>query len=92
MFECIHVGDSSSRAGTRLHLSEHHGDATPGSTVFIWMRGIAEFHRELTAKDYRYDKPGLGKAPWDAWCMEVCDPFGNRLRFSEPFDPDDFRA
>lgn len=35
-----------SRSGLRLHLSEHHGDASPGSTVFVWMRGIADFHRE----------------------------------------------
>ena len=39
-----------SRSGLRLHLSEHHGDASPGSTVFVWMRGIADFHRELVAK------------------------------------------
>jgi hypothetical protein len=81
-----------SRSGLRLHLSEHHGDATPGSTVFIWMRGIAEFHRELTAKNYRFAKPGLEEAPWDAWLMEVVDPFGNRLRFSEPLDAADPRA
>ena len=43
-----------SRAGLKLHLSEHHGDASPGSTVFIWMRGIADYHRELLAKNYRY--------------------------------------
>jgi hypothetical protein len=24
-----------SRSGLRLHLSEHHGDASPGSTVFV---------------------------------------------------------
>src|SRR5438046_5182229 len=35
-----------SRAGLVLHLSEHHGDACPGSTVFVWMTGIEEFHRE----------------------------------------------
>lgn len=73
-----------SRAGIKLHLSEHHGDASPGSTVFIWMRGIAAYHRELIAKDYRYYKPGLEDAPWDARVMQVGDPFGNRLRFSEP--------
>lgn len=73
-----------SRAGLRLHLSEHHGDASPGSTVFVWMRGIADFHRELHGKNYRYNKPGLEDAPWDARSMEVSDPFGNRLRFSEP--------
>lgn len=81
-----------SRAGLKLHLSEHHGDASPGSTVFIWMRGIAEYHRELTAKDYRYNKPGLEDAPWDARVIEVSDPFGNKLRFSEPNKADDPRA
>lgn len=81
-----------SRAGLKLHLSEHHGDASPGSTVLVWMRGIADYHRELLAKDYRYNKPGLEDAPWDAKVMEVSDPFGNRLRFSEPHKADDPRA
>ena len=76
-----------SRTGLKLHLSEHHGDASPGSTVFIWMRGIADYHRELTAKDYKYYKPGLEDAPWDARVMQVGDPFGNKLRFSEPNKP-----
>jgi catechol 2,3-dioxygenase-like lactoylglutathione lyase family enzyme len=70
----------------------HHGDASPGSTVFIWMRGIADYHRELLARQYRYNRPGLEDAPWDAWAMEVSDPFGNRLRFSEPKAADDPRA
>ena len=81
-----------SRAGLKLHLSEHHGDASPGSTVFIWMRGIAEYHRELLDKNYRYYRPGLEEAPWDAQVMQVGDPFGNKLRFSEPNKPDDPRA
>ncbi|MFN3623158.1 MAG: glyoxalase superfamily protein [Hyphomicrobium sp.] len=81
-----------SRADIKLHLSEHHGDASPGSTVFVWMRGIAEYHRELMAKDYKYYRPGLEDAPWDARVMQVGDPFGNRLRFSEPNRADDPRA
>lgn len=80
-----------SRAGLRLHLSEHHGDASPGSTVFVWMRGIADYHRELIGKNYRYYRPGLEDAPWDARVMEVGDPFGNKLRFSEPNKADDPR-
>jgi uncharacterized glyoxalase superfamily protein PhnB len=80
-----------SRAGLKLHLSEHHGDASPGSTVFVWMRGIAEYHRELIGKNYRYYKPGLEEAEWDARTMQVGDPFGNKLRFSEPNKPDDPR-
>ncbi len=72
-----------SRDGLVLHLSEHHGDACPGSTVLVRMSGIEAFHRDLVAKDYAFAKPGLETAPWGAWVVEVTDPFGNRLRFSE---------
>jgi uncharacterized glyoxalase superfamily protein PhnB len=81
-----------SRADIKLHLSEHHGDASPGSTVFIWMRGIVEYNRELLARDYNYYKPGVEEAAWDGLMMQVGDPFGNRLRFSEPNKADDPRA
>src|SRR5258707_13577528 len=46
-----------SRDGLVLHLSEHHGDCCPGSTVFGWMKGIEEFHREIISKDYKYRQP-----------------------------------
>lgn len=72
-----------SRGDLRLHLSGHHGDCTPGSTVFVWMRGIDEFHAELRGKDYPNLNPGVETAPWHAKVMELTDPFGNRLRFSE---------
>jgi uncharacterized glyoxalase superfamily protein PhnB len=72
-----------SRGGLRLHLSEHHGDACPGSTAFVRMHGIEALHRELAAKDHRYLKPGIEQAPWRARLMEVTDPFGNRIRFNE---------
>ena len=42
-----------SRGALRLHLTEHHGDACPGSTVFVRMRGIGALHRELAAKAWR---------------------------------------
>ena len=72
-----------SRGGLVLHLSEHHGDCCPGSSVFVHMQGIDELHRELIDKHYGYNRPGIGMAPWNAKCMEVVDPFGNRLRFNE---------
>jgi uncharacterized glyoxalase superfamily protein PhnB len=72
-----------SRAGMILHLSEHHGDASPGSTVFVWMRGIDAFHRELLGKKYGYSRPGLEATGYDARMFEVPDPFGNRIRFNE---------
>jgi catechol 2,3-dioxygenase-like lactoylglutathione lyase family enzyme len=70
-----------------LHLSEHHGDACPGSTVLVTAAGIDAFHRELAAKDYPYARPGVEQAPWGARTLEVADPFGNRLRFSEATAP-----
>lgn len=71
-----------SRAGMGLHLSGHHGDATPGSNIFVTMHGVHAFQRELAAKDHRYMKPGVEELPWGD-VMEVTDPFGNRIRFCE---------
>lgn len=76
-----------SRAGAVLHLSEHHGDASPGSTVFVWMRGIEAFHTELLAKQYGYSRPGLQDTGYDARMVQVPDPFGNRIRFHEANGP-----
>jgi len=72
-----------SRNGLTLHLSEHHSDSCPGSTVFVWMAGIEEFHRELGEKNYRYLRPGLETTFYNANCVQVIDPFGNRIRFNE---------
>ena len=72
-----------SRGGLTLHLSEHVGDACPGSTVLVRTQGVDELHAELTAKKYKYLRPGVEVAPWNAKCMEVIDPFGNRIRFNE---------
>jgi catechol 2,3-dioxygenase-like lactoylglutathione lyase family enzyme len=72
-----------SRAGCVLHLSEHHGDCCPGSTVFVRVTGLDEFHREITSKGYGYLRPGVERTFHDSKCMEVIDPFGNRIRFDE---------
>ena len=72
-----------SRGAMVLHLSEHHGDGTPGALVFVDMTGLDAFHREITAHGYSYARPGIVDAPWNARMMQVTDPFGNRIRFSE---------
>ena len=72
-----------SRGNLIFHLSEHHGDACPGSTIFVSMTGIDEFHAEVSAKKYGYMQPGVELEPWNAKSMGVIDPFGNRIRFSE---------
>jgi Glyoxalase superfamily protein len=67
-----------------LHLSEHHGDACPGSTLRIETTGLDDFCAVLRTKNYKYFKPGLPQAmPWGSRETTVPDPFGNRLVFYE---------
>ncbi|WP_174791122.1 glyoxalase superfamily protein [Occultella kanbiaonis] len=70
----------SSGDGARLHLSEHHGDGTPGTAVLIEVADAAAVHAALSAKDYPYAAPGLDQEPWGL-TVTVSDPFGNRLTF-----------
>ena len=68
-----------------IHLSEHHGDCCPGGRVHIEnFVGLKEYHKKLLDKQYKFMRPGIGKTPWDSetYCMEVIDPFGNRLTFT----------
>ncbi len=51
------------------------------------MTGIEEFHREITSKSYKYVRPGLETTFYDAKCVQVIDPFGNRVRFDEELKP-----
>lgn len=67
-----------------LHLSEHHGDASPGSHVFIEeFVGLREYHQNLIDQKYKYNRPGLEVPEWNpkAITVTVYDPFGNRLTF-----------
>ena len=77
-----------SREGITLHLSEHHGDTTPGTRVYVECSGLKEYHKELIEKTYKYNKPGLEKTFYDSWEVTVNDPFGNRLSFNESINPD----
>ena len=72
-----------SRGALALHLSEHHGDGTPGTTVHVETRGVRELHAELSAKDYPYLRPGIEENEIGT-CITLLDPFGNRLRLNEP--------
>ena len=70
------------RSDLTLHLSEHHGDGTPGTTIFVPVDDIEALHQELTAKNYQYARPGIEELPWGRQ-MQLADPFGNRIRFCE---------
>jgi catechol 2,3-dioxygenase-like lactoylglutathione lyase family enzyme len=71
-----------SRGELLLHLSEHHGDASPGANVYVAVDDIDALHAELSARNYTYNKPGIETVPWGR-SLQVSDPFGNRLRFTE---------
>ncbi len=72
-----------SRDGLTLHLSEHHGDCSPGSKVYVVTEDTKSFYAEIAAKDYRYNKPGYNS---EDKSFEVIDPFGNKLSFNESRD------
>ena len=73
------------RDGLILHLSEHHGDATPGSTVFARVEDIVALQNELIDKRYGYSRPEAIRVGWGLQ-MEIADPFGNRLRFCQQIE------
>jgi len=73
----------ASREGAVLHLSEHHGDASPGATVRILVTDVMRLHRELHEREYRYARPGIETEPWGLE-VTVLDPFANRLIFHQP--------
>lgn len=63
-----------------LHLSEHHGDASPGSSMRVPMDDLDSFVGALNAKKYKYARPGIQTQPWGRDCV-IGDPFGNKLIF-----------
>jgi hypothetical protein len=73
-----------SRGALVVHLSEHHGDATPGSHAYVTTNGVRDLHRELNDKKYRHNRPGLDEQEWGMLEVTVIDPFANRITFGEP--------
>ena len=75
-----------SRDGIVLHISEHHGDGTPGSLVRVEVKGLRAFHAEINAKRYKNNRPGLETPEWGGLEMTVIDPVNNRIVFTEAED------
>jgi uncharacterized glyoxalase superfamily protein PhnB len=71
-----------SRGECVLHLSEHHGDATPGSALRIETDELEVFQQQLLAKEYAFARPQIQAMPWGSQDMTISDPFGNRLVFT----------
>jgi hypothetical protein len=34
-------------------------------------------------KKYKYNRPGFDETFYGSWCVEVIDPFGNKILFNE---------
>lgn len=67
-----------------LQLSEHHGDVAPGSAVRIQVDDIEAYHAKITARPYKYYRPGIEAMPWGTHEIKVIDPAFNRLMFFAP--------
>jgi catechol 2,3-dioxygenase-like lactoylglutathione lyase family enzyme len=72
------------RDGVMLHLSEHFGDASPGTHVRIEVDDVAAFAAQLNAKAYRHSRPHFLDQEWGNREMTIADPFGNRVTFWQP--------
>jgi hypothetical protein len=67
-----------------LHLSEHHGDCTPGAALRLETDALDALREKLNRKKYKHSRPGISDTPWNLREMTVIDPFGNRIVFYEP--------
>jgi catechol 2,3-dioxygenase-like lactoylglutathione lyase family enzyme len=69
-----------------FYLSEHHGDGSPNSRVFVQeFKGLREYHKMLLDKKYKYNRPGIVVPEWDPETISVTviDPVGNQITFTE---------
>lgn len=69
-----------------LHLSEHHGDGTPGTYLRIEIDDVEGYCRTLNTKNYKNSKPGIMNQDWGFKEMSIADPAGNKLIFCTPKD------
>ncbi|WP_144701571.1 glyoxalase superfamily protein [Fictibacillus phosphorivorans] len=75
----VSLGDCS------LHLSEHHGDSSPGIKLRVHVEGIQAYHQFLAEKNYKFARPGLEEAHGFKE-VRVGDPFGNEFCFVEKIE------
>jgi uncharacterized glyoxalase superfamily protein PhnB len=67
-----------------IHLSEHHGDSSPGAHLRVEIDGLDEYQQLLLAKQYKNARPGIEETPWGTREMTISDPFGNAISFWTP--------
>lgn len=70
------------RDGVQLHLSEHTGDANPGTLVYFWVDDVDSIAAEFDAI--------LHDQPWGRE-IQLTDPDGNRLRVAAEYTTNEIR-
>ncbi|NQZ51522.1 MAG: VOC family protein [Moritella sp.] len=71
-----------SKDGCVLHITEHHGDCSPGAALRIQVTNLEQYHELLRGKKYKHARPEIQAMPWGSKDMSIADPFGNRLIFT----------
>ena len=71
-----------SKDGCIIHLSEHHGDCSPGAAMRIETNELEVFHRELRARAYKYARTGIEKMPWGSRTCRLLIPSETDLTFT----------
>ncbi|MFC4856545.1 glyoxalase superfamily protein [Actinophytocola glycyrrhizae] len=66
-----------------VDLSEHHGDGTPGSCVWVPVTDVHALHHELSAKNHPRQRPCVDEHAPGGPTMTVTDPFANSIRFCQ---------
>jgi catechol 2,3-dioxygenase-like lactoylglutathione lyase family enzyme len=74
------------RSGMTIDLSEHHGDGTPGTVLWIPVHDVSALHRELKDNPHGHIRPGVDREAPGGPTLEVIDPFSNVLRFCQPVE------
>ena len=72
-----------SKGNLVFHLSEHSGDCTPGSKIFVNVSDLNTLFQDIVSRPYKLNKPSIEKAPWGGRCFTVTDPFSNKVLFNE---------
>lgn len=72
-----------SRSSAVIHLSEHYGDGSPNTVLWIPVDDVEALQAELIARRHGYSRPGIEPDGPGGPTMTVIDPSGNQLRFAQ---------
>lgn len=70
-----------------LHLSQHHGDCTPGGRTFVRCQSVDLLLEQLSRNPYPLLNPSIHDTPWGSRRLDITDPFGNHLSFETASSP-----